>query len=119
MLIAKGVISDEQLEEALREQQVTAERLGTILDVATYEAPVPGYPGVIPHPTNVLGGQSIERSPVRRDTNDGTTDFTVLRGQLALVGLVRDERAPPPAEAALTGWQKAAGSGLGTLNAPE
>ena len=31
MLIAKGVISDEQLEEALREQQVTAERLGTIL----------------------------------------------------------------------------------------
>ena len=31
MLIAKGIISDEQLEEALREQQVTAERLGTIL----------------------------------------------------------------------------------------
>ncbi|HUP86972.1 MAG TPA: ATPase, T2SS/T4P/T4SS family [Acidimicrobiales bacterium] len=31
MLIARGVISEEQLEEALREQQVTAERLGTIL----------------------------------------------------------------------------------------
>ena len=31
MLIAKGIITDEQLEDALREQQVTAERLGTIL----------------------------------------------------------------------------------------
>jgi type IV pilus assembly protein PilB len=31
MLIARGIISEEQLEEALREQQVTAERLGTIL----------------------------------------------------------------------------------------
>ena len=31
MLIARGIITEEQLEEALREQQVTAERLGTIL----------------------------------------------------------------------------------------
>ena len=31
MLIARSVISEEQLEEALREQQVTSERLGTIL----------------------------------------------------------------------------------------
>ncbi|HEX4979562.1 MAG TPA: GspE/PulE family protein, partial [Acidimicrobiales bacterium] len=31
MLIAKGIITDEQLEGALREQQMTAERLGTIL----------------------------------------------------------------------------------------
>jgi type IV pilus assembly protein PilB len=31
MLIARGIIDDEQLEEALREQQVTSERLGTIL----------------------------------------------------------------------------------------
>jgi type IV pilus assembly protein PilB len=31
MLIAKGLITDAQLEEALREQQVTGERLGTIL----------------------------------------------------------------------------------------
>jgi type IV pilus assembly protein PilB len=36
MLIAKGIISDEQLEEALREQQVTAERLGTILVTRGY-----------------------------------------------------------------------------------
>jgi type IV pilus assembly protein PilB len=31
MLIARGIITDGQLEEALREQQITAERLGTIL----------------------------------------------------------------------------------------
>ncbi len=31
MLLARGIISEEQLEEALREQQASAERLGTIL----------------------------------------------------------------------------------------
>ena len=31
MLIAKGIITDSQLEDSLREQQMTAERLGTIL----------------------------------------------------------------------------------------
>jgi type IV pilus assembly protein PilB len=36
MLIARGIISEEQLEEALREQQVTAERLGTILVTRGY-----------------------------------------------------------------------------------
>ena len=40
MLIAKGIITDEQLEEALREQQVTAERLGTILVSRGYVAEV-------------------------------------------------------------------------------
>ncbi|MDQ3107143.1 MAG: Flp pilus assembly complex ATPase component TadA [Actinomycetota bacterium] len=36
MLIARGIISEEQLEEALREQQVTADRLGTILVTRGY-----------------------------------------------------------------------------------
>ncbi len=36
MLIARGVISEEQLEESLREQQVTADRLGTILVTRGY-----------------------------------------------------------------------------------
>ena len=41
MLIARGVINEEQLEEALREQQNTSERLGTILVSHGYIGEVP------------------------------------------------------------------------------
>ena len=64
-------------QEKLVQMAEDAERAATLLATAGVDVVVYGsasYPGVTPHP-GVGGGNSLERKPANRDTDDCSADF--------------------------------------------